>query len=443
MQGSDFVMTFYPVGKLLMAGRAAEIYPPPGVANFVEAPFNKYVHQLLTFLNPQYVAIYMYSPLMACLFWPFALGTPTEALVSWQLFSIFVLAVCAWVLAQNDRGKACDYFFMFSLFCPVFHTLLIGHLGIVVGLLPLVLGYMLLNRSKELAGGFAWGALLLKPQFLPAAMLVAGSLLFAGRPRAAIGFAAGLLFFGLVSCFALGPQLFSDWLQSFKMSDTIFAHAGYGFPAYMVVSLPAVLLQSFPFEQRGTAKIFIYGLAALIGLFSLYRSTGILRAASKGDSKIGAAEPGDFETNAGNSDGKPSGELSIEQKRRHRGALSLVMLIALLVLPLVLPHFLFYDMCGLSIIGAIAFQGYLVGAEAMRVRQIRSFTWWACNLYFVSFMFLPVAPLGHWYALILVAFFALMLRLVPGFIKGRVEEDLSVGSEAKASLPEADNLSAN
>ncbi|MBP9094873.1 hypothetical protein KBI23_27890, partial [bacterium] len=35
MQGSDFVMTFYPVGKMVVAGLAQNIYPPPSAMSFV------------------------------------------------------------------------------------------------------------------------------------------------------------------------------------------------------------------------------------------------------------------------------------------------------------------------------------------------------------------------------------------------------------------------
>ncbi len=235
MQGSDFVMTFYPVGKMVVEGLAQNIYPPPSATSFVDAPFNLYVHQLLTFLPKQYVAVYMYSPLMALFFVPFSFLTPQHALIAWQILSIAVLALVAWLSSRGDRWLALEYFSMLALFCPVFHTLLIGHLGIVVGLLPLALGYALLSRGKEMSAGIAWAALVLKPQFLPTVMLVCGALLLSKRPKATIGFIIGLFVFGLATVLALGPDLFGQWLNSFKMSDTIFAKAGYQFPAYMVV----------------------------------------------------------------------------------------------------------------------------------------------------------------------------------------------------------------
>jgi hypothetical protein len=387
MQGSDFVMTFYPVGKMVASGLAQNIYPPATVTSFVQAPFNIYVHELLSFLPKNFVAIYMYSPLTALVFVPFSFLTPTYALVAWQLFSTFVLALIAYILSRRETLKTIEYFCMFALFCPIFHTLLIGHVGIILGLLPLALGYAFLSRGRELAAGISWGALILKPQFLPAALLVCGALFFSKKPKAAIGLGCGFLIFGLATAFALGPDMFIDWLKSFKMSDTIFASAGYGFPAYMVVSLPAVLLQSFPFEMRSTAKLGIYALAAAIGLFALVRAVLILRGA--------------------------------DDARRYRAALALIMIEALLVLPLVLPHFLFYDMCCLSLLAVIAYQGHLWGAEEQRVKFLRAAVWWSCNLYYLSFMFVSqVADLKQWYALLLVALFALFFAKVPG-VAGR------------------------
>lgn len=396
MQGSDFVMTFYPVGKMVVAGLAQNIYPPPSAMSFVDAPFNLYVHQLLTFLPKQYVAVYMYSPLMALFFVPFSFMTPQHALIAWQGLSIIVLALVAWLSSRGDRWLAIEYFSMLALFCPVFHTLLIGHLGIVVGLLPLALGYGLLSRGKEVAGGMVWGALLLKPQFLPTVLLVCGALFFSKRPKATIGFALGLLIFGLATVFALGPDSFVQWLNSFKMSDTIFAKAGYQFPAYMVVSLPAVIVQTFP--GLAATKIVAYGLAALIGLFALWRATTILNGA------------------------KPAIQSTIDSvgsARSHRAALALVMLEGLFVLPLVLPHFLFYDFCGIGLLAVIAGQGHLWGVEAGRVKFLRQATWWCCNLYYLSFMFLSVAPLKQWYALLLVAVFAFFFYKIPGVAAAR------------------------
>jgi len=172
----------------------------------------------------------------------------------------------------------------------------------------------------------------------------------------------------------------------------------------MVVSLPAVIVQTFP--GHGATKLVAYGLAALIGLFALWRATAILNGAKP----IVATQS--------NSDAP-----TVAEVRAQRAALALVMLEGLFVLPLVLPHFLFYDFCGLGLLAIIAFQGHLWGVEASRVKFLRLATWWCCNLYYVSFMFLPVAPLKQWYALLLVAIFAFFFLKIPGVAAARESKE--------------------
>jgi len=390
MQGSDFVMTFYPAGAMIASGQAANIYPPPGATSFIDAPFNLFAHKLLAHLPPLYVAIYMYPPLVAAVFVPFSMLPPPAAMVLWQALSVAVMGIVAYMFAAGSRKKAFDYFFMMALFCPVFHTLLIGHLGIVLGLLPLALGYLLLTQGKEMAAGYAWGFLALKPQFLPAAMLMAGALLLTKRPRVAIGLALGLVTFTGLSSLVLGPEIFLSWLHSFKMSDSIFANPAYGFPEYMAVSLPAVLMQCFSHDQRALAKLPIYGLAAAVGLFTLWRCVRVLQAS-----------------------GAQGGDEWEKSKSRSR-ALSLIMTLGLLVLPLVLPHFVFYDLCGLSLICIITYQDYWNPAEGGIMRAVRRLMWWVCNIYYCSFMFLTVKPFKHWYAMVLVVFFAFLFYRVLG-----------------------------
>jgi len=382
MQGCDFVMTFYPVGAMVAAGQAANIYPPADATSFIDAPFNIYAHKLLTSLPKEYVAIYMYSPLVAAVFVPFSLMSATVALGLWQVLSVATLFLVSFMLAGKKRKETVDYFFMMALFCPIFHTLLIGHLGIVLGLLPLAAGYYLWTKNRELAAGFVWGFLAFKPQFLPAAMLVAGALLLTRRPKMLAGLALGLGSFVALSVLVLGPTIFSSWLHSLKMADTIFANPAYGFPEYMVVSLPAVLLQSFPHAARAAAKLPIYGLSAAIGLFTLWHAVKLLRL-------------------------KPDGADALDSNTLARSR-ALVMTLGLFVLPLVLPHYLFYDMCGMALICAIAYQQCWSPAQAGIMRLLRRLLWWVCNLFYCGFMFLTVKPLGQWYAFILVAFYALL-----------------------------------
>jgi len=65
MQASDFLMTFYPAGKLLIENRASDLYPSLNSASFVDSTFNAYTHRVLNSLPPDFAAAYMYSPLTA------------------------------------------------------------------------------------------------------------------------------------------------------------------------------------------------------------------------------------------------------------------------------------------------------------------------------------------------------------------------------------------
>lgn len=434
MQGSDFVMTFYPAGAMIASGQAANIYPPPSATSFIDAPFNLFAHKTLAQLPKQDVAIYMYSPLVAAVFVPFSWLSPTAALLLWQTLSLLVLALVAYMLSAGSRKKAFDYFFMLVLFCPVFHTLLIGHLGIVLGLLPLCLGYLLWQKGRELGAGYVWGFLALKPQFLPAALLVAGALLLRRRAKVALGLVLGLLSFAALSAAVLGPDIFVSWLRCLKMADTLFANPIYGFPEYMVVSLPAVLLQSFPHALRATAKMPIYAFAGLVGLVTLWRSVQVLRSAELEARSVAAAiavaaaetdadtvtksaaetdeETGTQSAAKTETEAKPNSKAAtaIEAKSANvvARAHALIMTLGLLVLPLVLPHFIFYDMCGLGLICIIANQDFWTGTDGGAMRAVRRSIWWACNIYFVIFMFVSVGFLKQWYALSLILIFGLL-----------------------------------
>jgi hypothetical protein len=389
MQASDFVMTFYPAGAMIASGQAAGIYPPPGATSFIDTPFNLFAHKLLAYLPNNNVAIYMYPPLVAAVFVPFSWLSAPAALVLWQVVTVAVMALVAFMFAAGSSKKGFDYFFMMALFCPIFHTLLIGHLGVVLGLLPLALGYLLLTKGKEIGAGYAWGFLAFKPQFLPAVLLMAGALLLTKRPKVVIGLILGLLTFAALSATVLGPDIFVSWLASLKMADTIFANPAYGFPEYMVVSLPAVLLQCFPHAARAMAKIPIYGIAAASGLFTLWRCVLLLRQVETGARSQGAAD-------------------DAEQSKNSARSLALIMTTGLLVLPLVLPHFLYYDMCALALICIIAYQDCWHTADGGVMRAVRRLMWWVCNIYYCSFMFLTVKPLKQWFALLLVLFFGFL-----------------------------------
>lgn len=353
MQASDFSMTFYVVGNMIAHGQLQDIYPPLQAASLIHTPFDNYAHQLLEKLPERNVAIYMYSPLTAVLFAPFGLLNPVIALALWQSIIVVSALVCILLLVPMDASKSAltktKLLSWVALFAPVIQQILIGHLSVPLGMLPLCLGYFFLAKGKDFIAGFVWALLFLKPQFLPAALLFVGCYTLTKRWHLLLGFASGSLLMTLLTVFALGPDALIHWYQSLKFSDTIFTNPAYNYPHYLAVSIPSVVLQILPTEQTGIAKIVLYSLAAVLGVFTLIVCTKLL-------SKLGK-----------------------------ENALPIILILSVLVLPMVLPHFLYYDLCSFVIAALIIQSDTLPKSIEPQFKRLMLGLYAVINLYFVYF----------------------------------------------------------
>lgn len=354
MVGSDFLMTFYLAGKLVLSGQANDMYPPLSATNLIDTPFNHYAHSVLSTLAPQMTAIYMYSPLTALALTPFGALDSQWAMVAWQVSCAVALLVSAVLMHKVTGRSAWSLFFASIIFLPVFHTVLIGHLGIVMGILPLALAFYLLHKDKQFFAGLAFSLLLLKPQFLPAAMLICGALAVTGRFACSLGLVSGAVALTGLTYLVFGGDIIKAWLSSFRLSDTIFSDPRYGYPRYLVTSMPGAIVQSLPMAARGTAKAVTYGLAFLVGMHALYMSRQLLI-------KHGGL----------------------------KNTLPILGITSLLVLPVVLPHFLCYDLCVLSLAGMFIFGQYWPGLDRV-VRVHALMGWLACNIYLITWMFTSI-----------------------------------------------------
>lgn len=353
MQASDFSMTFYVVGNMIAHGQLQDIYPPLQATSLIHTPFDNYAHQLLAKLPERNVAIYMYSPLTAVIFVPFGLLNPVVALAVWQSIIVISTLACIALLVPLDASKSAlnktKLLSWVALFAPVIQQILIGHLSIPLGMLPLCLGYFFLAKGKDFIAGCVWALLFLKPQFLPAVLLFVGCYTLTKRWHLPFGFASGSLLITLLTVFALGPDALMHWYQSLKFSDTIFTNPAYNYPHYLAVSIPSVVLQLLPVEHTGLAKIVLYSLAALLGVFTLIVCTKLL-------SKLGKEQ-----------------------------ALPIILILSVLVLPLVLPHFLYYDLCSF-VIAALITQGDLLPISiGSQFKRLMLALYVVINLYFVYF----------------------------------------------------------
>lgn len=350
MQNSDYLTAFYVAGRTVLQGTPGQLYPSPADTAFFTTAFNTLAHQVLPHMPAASTAIYMYPPLVALLFAPFSVMPPEWSMLAWQVTSVLAVAASAWLVAALTDKKNMSFFWFAFLFLPVFQTLLIGHLGLVCGLLPLLAGFYLLMRGRHAAAGCVWALLLLKPQFLPAVLLVSGALALERRWQCAAGLIGGASLVSVITVLCLGPDTFAAWLQSFRLSDTIFSNPAYHYPKYLVTCLPGLIVQSVPSSLTKIAKLASYGLAAFVGLHALWISVRLLRSTKS--------------------------EL----------ALPFVFLLGLFVLPLVLPHFLFYDLCCFAAAGMIAFGFTWPHRVGFILRTTCILAWIVLDLYDLMFM---------------------------------------------------------
>lgn len=353
MQASDFSMTFYVVGNMIAHGQLQDIYPPLQASSLIHTPFDNYAHQLLDKLPARNVAIYMYSPLTAVIFAPFGLLNPVAALALWQTIIIVSALACIWLLAlktdKTDALTKVKLLCFVALFAPIIQQILIGHLSVPLGMLPLCLGYFLLVRNKDFQAGGVWSLLFLKPQFLPAALLFVGCYTLTKRWKLLFGFLSGSLAMILLTAFALGPDALVRWYQSLKFSDTIFTNPVYNYPHYLAVSIPSVILQMLPTEHTSIAKLVLYCAAFVLGVFTLFFCVRLI--------------------------GKFGKERS----------LPMIMILSILVLPLVLPHFLYYDLCCFVCVALLVQNGALPEVlDTVFKREILT-AYVVINLYFIYF----------------------------------------------------------
>jgi hypothetical protein len=317
-QESDFIMTFYVAGQLVLAGRSNELYPAPDAGSFVNSSFDKATHELLPHLPETSTGAYMYTPLVAGFFAPLSVAGPNYSLLIWQVLSVLALGFSCWLLAKVSGEKPSELFFLASLFAPVFLTLWAGQLGLGFGLAPLCAGYYLLIRRRPLAAGLVWSFLLLKPQYFLAAAFVALVLALGRRYRTFAGMTVGVVVLLASTVVFFSPELTLHWLQSHRVSDSIFSAGVHGIPSHLITGLPANLMVLFPPDARATLKWPFYAAAALLWLVALSSGFKLARA-----------------------------------KLSNSTLISLLLVLGVALCSLTLPHLLYYDLCVLLPAGVL------------------------------------------------------------------------------------------
>ena len=377
-QESDFIMTFYVAGQLVLAGRSVELYPEPEAKSFVNSPFDKAAHEFLPHLPKASTGAYMYTPLVAGFFAPLSLAGPNYSLLIWQALSVLALAFSCWLLARVTSGKPGEIFFLASLYFPVFLTLWAGQLGLAFGVAPLCAGYFLLLRQWPLAAGFVWSLLLLKPQYFLAAAFVALVLALAGRYRTVAGMTLGVMLLVGLTVMFFSPDLTSRWLQSHRVSDSIFSSGLHGIPTHLITGLPANLMILFPPGLRAAVKWPLYLGAALLWLVGFGYALKLARA-----------------------------------KLADGTWISLVLIIGVLLCSLTLPHLLYYDLCVLLPAGVLLLANHGPVPKQIVSRDLALAGWVAVSVFLpilLVFAGWKIVPLVL-ELILLVLFVGLLARL--------------------------------
>jgi glycosyl transferase family 87 len=349
---SDYVSSFYVAGRLAAAGEFDRLYPGPDAVSFRDSPFNDSAHQLLPRLRKETTTNFMYPPVVAWIFAPLSALSPHLSLLVWQAISLLALGLACFLLSQTTDARARDLFLLSSLFFPTFMAILIGQAAIPFGLLPLSAGYWLASRGSPVAAGFAWAALALKPQFLPAAGLMSMAYAVTGRMRLLGGMVLGLCAWLALNYFLVPEGTMAAWIRSLRVSDTIFSKDEYQVPVHLLASIPADLMMRFSPETRVSLKPALYGLSVGLGLLALWQCRKILRS----------------------------------QQPEQLSRLA-VFTTSIAILPLTSPHLLYYDLVILFPTGLILLDSQWRRAPLKGLRRMVMVSWSSIGAYFLFFSF--------------------------------------------------------
>lgn len=311
-QATDFLNSSYVAAHLIAAGAGNNLY---STHTSLEAPFNQVAHALLPLLSPGSYVVWQYSPLNAWLFQPFVAMAPGVALMAFQSLTLAALALCCFLIGKARKMKPAHLFWAAFLLFPVFQTLKMGQQGILFGLLPLCFAYMLLRKRRHILAGLMLSTTFLNPKFAIAAGLIAVALFIARQRKVLVSFMAGMAVMLAISCLTC-PQATLAWIQSIPAAENFFFDPHLQTRTSLVASLPPLALMSAPAEWRTLAKLIVYGIC---GSSALIAACLVGRNCLKVPRTRGEAE----------------------------NRIAAPFIVAMYLMPLVEPHFLYYDLCAL------------------------------------------------------------------------------------------------
>lgn len=268
LENSDFLSCIYTGAKLFATGRQSEMYASLNATGFAHQPCDIAAHAYLPGFNPNLVAEFNYSPVVAWLLAPLSYLPPFAAMFAWQLISLAAVGGAVAFLVPKERRWAALRTSM--LFLPLPIALWIGQLDLLFGVFFFAWGYSLIVKEKPLWAGFLFAIACLKPQFVVVPGLITLVFLANKEWKFGAGFAAGL--FGIMASNLLvsSPELFQQWLANVKLCEKVFTATNNGIAEHLLVSLPGLTFRFLPPDRVTWIKPVIYACGVTLGLFTAW-----------------------------------------------------------------------------------------------------------------------------------------------------------------------------
>lgn len=294
MQYMDFRNSFYIAGLLVQEGKIAEVYPKKSDQWFEQTEFNKFAHTKLKYIKDKEACNFLYPPLFALLFAPLSLLEPRISYLVWQLILLSALALATMVFCTvPGMKKTWQIVFAGSFLAfPLLHLLLFGQVAIIVGILPLVLGYAFWQNKRNLPAGICFALLSMKMQlFAPVLFIILAKFIAAcltppnnAEERKSAFTEANHLIGGLLIGFTLfqvlpliftGPAAFFNWLHALQLVNRTIGSPSQEWAQHLVISLPAAITFLLPAAWNSYAKIISAIVCIVLSFLSIYVLTRI------------------------------------------------------------------------------------------------------------------------------------------------------------------------
>ena len=200
--GADWVI-WEAAARAVLGHQGAHIYDQAWITELVNHDYAFWLSQRLPY------PVFPYPPVMLLLVVPFAWLPMPISLLAFEFLTFAALALALRKLA-NDRASW--FFFLAGILVSPAAALNMaaGQNGFLTA--GLLAGGFVLLETAPVAGGMVLGLLILKPQFMPLAV-VALAAMKAWRPLAVM--AATAMCLVLLSLFVFGPDLWFAWADTF------------------------------------------------------------------------------------------------------------------------------------------------------------------------------------------------------------------------------------